>query len=651
MIRTQAQGHVARASAVTRAAGHGERDGLMKANWKDLCGKKLMPLKKAIALIRRGDHIHLSDGSATPQGIIPALVDPEMDLTDNEIIHLLTLGDAPYTHPKFADRFRHNALFIGPNVREAVGDGRADYTPVFLSEIPDLIRSGRIPVDVSIVSVSPPDEEGYCTFGTHIDISPAATSVARVVIAQVNPKMPRTSGPGRIHVDKVHAFVEAEHDLPELKPPKTRPETEAIARSVAELVPDGATLQLGIGGIPDAVVHHLNDRNDLGIHTEMFSDGVVELARRGVINGKRKTLHPGKIIASFLMGTKRTYDFVNENPNVELYPVDYSNDPFIISKNDDMIAINTCLEIDLTGQVCSDSIGTQFYSGIGGQVDFIRGAARSKRGKPIIALPSTACDGTVSRIVPRLDEGAGVVTTRGDVHYVVTEFGAVNLHGKTVRERAMALISIAHPKFRPWLLAEARRRRFVYTDQIEPVLRVPLYPRELESKCRTKDGLEFRIRPIKPTDDGLLHDMFYRFSRETIYDRFFAVKKTMPRRSLQEFCTIDYDSDMTLVASIHQGETERIVAMSLYALDQSTKFAEAACVVADEYQGRGIGARLMQRLTEIAVARGLKGFTAEAFADNLRMLRVFEKCGYPVHSQSHGETVSLRIPFTPPACT
>ena len=300
-----------------------------------------------------------------------------------------------------------------------------------------------------------------------------------MVIAQVNPKMRRT-------------MVEAEHLLPELKPPPSRPETESIARYIAELVPDGATLQLGIGGIPDAVMRYLHDRNDLGIHTEMFSDGVVELARRGVITGKRKTLHPGKITASFLLGTQGTYDFVADNHLVELHPVDYSNDPFVIAQNDDMIAINTCLEIDLTGQVCSDSIGTRFYSGIGGQVDVIRGAARSRRGKPISALPSTARDGTVSRIVPRLDEGAGVVTTRGDVHYVVTEFGVVNLHGRNVRERAMALISIAHPKFRPWLLAEAKQRHYVYTDQIEPPMRIPLYPKPLEKKVRTGHGLSWR---------------------------------------------------------------------------------------------------------------------------------------------------------------
>lgn len=617
----------------------------MNTNWRARCSKKLMSLQQAIRMIRRGDHIHLSDGSATPLGIIPGLVDHDVDLGDNEIIHLLTLGEAPYVQPEFADRFRHNALFIGPNVREAVKAGRADYTPVFLSEIPALIRSGRIPIDVSIVAVSPPDAEGYCTFGTHVDINPAATSMARLVIAEVNPKMPRTCGPCRIHVDQIHAMVEMEHALPELAAPKLRPETEAIAHNVADLIPNGATLQLGIGGIPNAVLDFLGGHQDLGIHTEMFSDGVVELAKRGVINGKRKTIHPGKIVSSFLLGTQKTYDFVHENPMVELYPVDYSNDPFIIAQNDDMIAINTCLEIDLTGQVCSDSMGTDFYSGIGGQVDFIRGAARSKRGKPIIALPSTACSGSVSRIVPRLDEGAGVVTTRGDVHYVVTEYGAVNLHGKNVRERAIALISIAHPKFRPWLLGEAKQRCLVYGDQLEPPMQVPVYPRHLESRVSLSDGQELLIRPIKATDETLLHDMFYRFSRETIYQRFFAVKKSLPRRSLQEFCMIDYATDMTLVASIQGHDIETIVGMALYYLNPNSGYAEAACVVADQFQGRGIGTMMIRKLTQVARSRNVRGFTADVFANNMRMLRVFEKCGYPISTHANGDTVSLRIPF------
>lgn len=610
---------------------------------------KLMSLSKAIGLIRPGESIWISSGSAVPSGLLPGLVSEDASLGDNEILHLLTLGDAPYVRPEFKSRFRHNALFIGPNVRSAVAEGRADYTPVFLSEIPGLIRSGRIRIDVALISVTPPDRDGYVSLGTHIDIAYAALDTARLVIAEVNPRMPWTCGQTRVHLDQIHALVECEHPLPELRPNKVREETEQIARHIAELIPDGATLQLGIGGIPDGVLRYLRDRKDLGIHTEMFSDGVVELAERGVITGRAKTLHPGKIVASFVMGTQRAYDFLDRNEQVELYPVDYVNDPFVVAQNERMVAVNTCLEIDLTGQVCSDSIGAQFYSGIGGQVDFIRGAARSKGGKPIIAVPATARDGIVSRIVPRLGAGAGVVTTRGDVHWVVTEYGAVNLHGLNVRERAMALISIAHPKFRPWLLSEAKRLNFVYHDQIEVPIEAPVYPKELEFRATTKDGRFVLIRPIKPTDESLLRGMFYRLSQETIYKRFFAFKKYMPHENLQRFCTIDYRENMTLVATVPVGDNERVVALGTYDLLPSSGLAEVAVVVDDDFQGKGLGTILVRRLAQLAQAVGAKGFTANVLRDNRPMLRVFEKCGYMMETVADGELRTLRILFHRPA--
>lgn len=612
---------------------------------RELWKAKIQTAGEALRLIRPGDHIYLSDGSATPVGMVEALCAESSPLGDNEIIHLMTLGAAPYTDPRFVGRVRHNALFIGANVREAITQGRADYTPVFLSEIPGLIRSRRIPVDVAIVSVSPPDEDGFCTLGTHVSLSPAAIETARAVIAQVNPRMPRTHGPYRLHVDRVHALVEMERSLPESPRHIDKPETAAIAQYIAELVPDGATLQIGIGSIPDAVLAALQHHRDLGIHTEMFSDGVVDLVESGVINGRRKNINACKIVAGFVIGTNRVYDFVNNNPFVELHPIEVVNDPFYIAQHDNMIAINTCIEIDLTGQVCSDSIGTSFYSGIGGQVDFIRGAARSRGGKPILALPSTAMNGIASRIVPRLSDGAGVVTTRGDVHYIVTEYGVANLHGRTVRERAMALISIAHPKFRPWLLAEAKRLRFTYADQIEPMVRVPMYPRQLEIRATTRDQRPLLIRPIRPTDEELLRDMFYRLSHETVYERFLASKRYLPHSKLQQFCMIDYDQTMGFVASIDDNGQEKLVGWAMYFVEEKTGYAEAAFLVDDAYQGLGIGTHLMRRLTEVAEVRGVKGFTALVLGNNLRMLRVFEKCGYPVEITPQGDTLALRISF------
>jgi acetyl-CoA hydrolase len=357
--------------------------------------------------------------------------------------------------------FRHVALFCGKNVRDAINAGRADYIPVFLSEIPRLFRTGRVPLDVALIHVSPPDEHGFCSFGVGVECTKAAAEAARVVIAQVNPAMPRVLGDNFIHVRKVTHFVESNDPLAELPRVRMSPAFEDIGKNVASLIEDGATLQLGIGGIPDAVLHFVSDRRHLGVHTEMFSDGMVELVEQGVVTNEKKTLHPGKIVASFVLGSKPLFDFIHNNPIVEFHPSDYVNDPFIIAQNDNMVAVNSAIEVDLTGQVCSDSIGDTIYSGFGGQVDFVRGASRAKNGRAVIALLSTAKDGQVSRISTVLDEGAGVVTSRADVHYVVTEFGVADLFGKTLRERAKALIGIAHPKFRDELEAGARRRRLL----------------------------------------------------------------------------------------------------------------------------------------------------------------------------------------------
>lgn len=622
---------------------------MSKSSWQTICGSKLVSPEKAVGHIRRGDAIYLSAGSAVPTGVFNALTAPEALVGDNQILHLLTLGDAPYTRPQFKDRFRHNALFIGPNVRDAVQTGRADYTPVFLSELPRLIRSGRVRVDVAVLSLTPPDADGFCSYGTHIDIAPAAVDAARLVIAEINPLMPRVPSPHRIHVDQLTAMFECEHPLPELGHAKSKPETPAIARHIAALVPDGATLQLGIGEIPDGVLNCLRDRRDLGIHSEMFSDGVMEMVKAGIITGAQKSLHRGKIIAGFMLGSRRCYKWSDMNEMIEMRSSDYTNDPSVIAQHDNMVAINACLEIDLTGQVCSDSIGNRFFSGIGGQVDFIRGAARARHGRAIIALPSTAEKGTISRIVPRLADGAGVVTTRGDVHWVVTEYGAVNLHGMCVRERALALISIAHPRFRPWLLAEAKRGSLVYADQMEPPLRVPLYPLHLETRVRASDGLSLLLRPVKPTDEHLLREMFYRLSQDTIYHRFFSAKKYLPHENVQRFCTIDYEDEMTLVAEVGNHEVSRIVGWAMYKRIPESKFAEAAFVVDDAFQHRGIGRMLLQRLKEVAQQQHIIGFVGQVMSNNIRMRRVFEYAGQVTETHRDGDCLSIQVDFDTPS--
>src|SRR5579883_2331768 len=424
--------------------------------------RKLMSARDALRCVESGMRVYIHPGCAEPETLVEALMGRAPFVHDVEIVHLLTLGTAPYVAPEMEGHFRHNAMFIGGNVREAVNEGRADYTPVYLSEVEALFESGAMMIDVALIQVSPPDEHGFCSLGVGVDTTMTACKCARYTVAQVNDQMPRTYGDSFIHVSQISAFVESSRPLCEMPKPDITDLHRAIAKNVAGLIEDGATLQTGIGGIPNAVLPLLLDRKDLGIHTELVSDGVIPLIEAGVITGRRKTLLPRKIVAGFMLGTRELFDYVDDNPLFELRPNAFTNDPQQIARNENMVAINSALQIDITGQVCSDSIGQSFYSGIGGQVDFLRGASRAKGGKPIIALPSTAKQGTLSRIVPQLSPGAGVVTSRGLIRYVVTEYGVAYLHGKTIRERAEALIQIAHPNFRNELYEYCERTKWLH---------------------------------------------------------------------------------------------------------------------------------------------------------------------------------------------
>ncbi|MDC3960790.1 acetyl-CoA hydrolase/transferase family protein [Polyangium jinanense] len=431
-------------------------------NWRERFADKITTAEGAIRAIPKGRRILIGSGAAEPARLVEAMTEKGTHLEGNEIVHLLTLGPAPYVKPGLEKRFRHTAFFIGANVRDAVAEGRADFMPVFLSEIPQLICSGRVKIDVALVQVSPPDEHGYVSLGVSVDIVRAAIDTADLVLAEVNPRMPRTHGDSFLHVDRIAHLVPVDDELPEREAEPLDDVDRAIGRHVASLVPDGATLQMGIGKIPDAALAALEGHHDLGIHTEMFSDGVMHLVQKGVITCRKKTLLPGKIVTSFVMGSRALYRWVHDNPFLEMRSSSFTNDPFTIARNDQMIAINAALAIDLTGQVAADTLAGRFFSGIGGQVDFIRGAARSRGGKPIIAMRSTAKKGTVSRIAATLEAGAGIVTSRGDVHYVVTEHGIADLWGKNIRQRALALIDIAHPDHRADLLAAAKQRRYIF---------------------------------------------------------------------------------------------------------------------------------------------------------------------------------------------
>ena len=432
---------------------------------------KVVSADEAVKLIQSNQRIYTGGGAGVPHRLIDALCKRASEhlhrtqvqvLRDVEIVHVLAFGAAPHLAPEFKDSFRHRALFIGENARQAVQEGRADFMPVFLSEIPDLFRNGTLPLDAALIQVSPPDEHGFCSFGAEVGCTKPAAQSAKLVIAEVNRRMPRVLGDSFIHVSKLSYVVEVDYPLPEAPQAGSTEVHSKIGKHIANMIPDGATLQLGIGSIPDAVLAQVGDKRDLGIHTELFSDGVIGLVERGVITNEKKTLHPGKIIAGFLFGSQKLYNFANDNAIIELHPSDYVNDPFIIAQNENMIAINSAIEVDITGQVCADSIGPAIYSGIGGQVDFVRGAARSKGGKPIIALPATAKDGQMSRIVTQLKPGAGVVTSRGDVHYVVTEYGVAELYGRSIRERVKAMIEIAAPQFQEELEEYARQNHYLW---------------------------------------------------------------------------------------------------------------------------------------------------------------------------------------------
>jgi acyl-CoA hydrolase/GNAT superfamily N-acetyltransferase len=611
---------------------------------------RLVSAQRAVAPVRSGKRIFTGSGAGEPQTLIEALVARADRLADTEILNILTLGVALYNEEHFASHFRTNAFFVGPNTRAAVNECRADYTPIFLSEMPGLFRRGQMPIDYAMVQTTPPDEHGFVSLGVTVDVVRAAIDCARHVVAEVNKQMPRTLGDSFVHVSEFNAFVETDRPLPTLPAAELPEVLDRIGRHVADLIDDGATIQTGIGGIPDAVLAHLGDKNDLGVHTEMFSDGVMLLARQGNLTGRRKSIHRGKIVATFCMGSQELYKWIDNNPMLEMRPTEYANDPFIIAQNEKMVAINSAIEVDLTGQVCADSVGEYFYSGIGGQVDFIRGAARSIGGKPVIALPSTAIrpDGEVrSRIVSTLMPGAGVVTSRGDVHYVVTEYGSAYLHGKSLRERALALISIAHPDFRGELLAAAKGRHLVM-PYLKDVDLTPRYPEELEETSTLADGRQVMLRPIRVTDEPLIREFHYQLSEETVYRRYRRPLKALPAQERWKLVNIDYDLEMAIVVLLRGAAKDELLGVGRYYTDEQTRIAELAFTVRDDFHDQGIGSLLMGHLLRTARARDLTGVEAHTQHDNHRMLTILMRSGFVATEQDDEDTTHWLLLFHQP---
>lgn len=590
--------------------------------------------------IHPGSRIFIGTACAEPQYLVNALIkyiesNPKA-FFDAEVIQVWTLGVAAYTQEKFKSNFRHNSFFIGDNTRFAVNEGLADYTPIFLSQVPELFRRGIVPVDVALIQTSMPDRQGYVSLGISVDIVQEAVECARLVVAQFNSNMPRVHGDGFLHISKIDYILPHDEPVLEFDAPVDDKIAQKIGNYVSRLVEDGDTIQVGYGSRLNILIRSLRNKKHLGVHTELLSDGIAELMKLGVIDNSRKSLDRGKTVATFCMGKRETYDFIDDNPAIEFRTIEYTNNPVIIARHNNMVAINSALEIDLTGQATSESIGKTFYSGVGGQADFMRGATLARNGKTILTIQSTARDGAVSRIVPFLSEGCGVTMMRGDIQYVVSEYGIAYLHGKNIRERAMELIAIAHPQFRPWLIEEARKLNLIYKDQAFVPGAKGEYPESLEARKSTGSGLELTFRPVKISDETLIKDFFYSLSDQSMYRRFISSRRDMPHERLQEFVVIDYTQLMVILATTGNADNAEVIGIGQYNIGQDVHEAEVAFAVRDRLQGQGIGTELLNYLIYLGKRNGLLAFSAEVLYENRPMLSVFNKAGFKITSSGGG---------------
>lgn len=597
--------------------------------WKAAHPGKFASENEIFRNIRRGDRIFIGTACGEPQHLVNAMMryvetHPKA-FAEAEVFQIWSLGLAPYADERFTYNFRHNSFFVGESTRSAVNRGLADYTPIFLSKVPPLIESGRIPIDVALIQVSPPDRGGYCSLGISVDITKIAMDKATLVIAQVNPRMPRVHGDTFVHIDRIDYLIEHEEDLLEFAPVVPDEIAHEAGKYVARIVQDGDTIQVGYGSMPNAIMANIMDKNNLGVHSELLSDSMVELIRTGVIDNSRKSRDRGKTVASFCMGTKKTYDFIDDNPAIAFRTIDYTNHPRVISSIANLTSINAALQVDLTGQATAESIGDTFFSGIGGSADFMRSATFAPNGKTVLVLRSATKDEEISRIVPFLDAGVGVTLNRGDIQYVVTEYGIAYIHGKNIRERAMDLIAIAHPKFQPWLIEEAKKRRLIYKDQAFIPGKKGEYPEHIEAMRTTSRNVSILLRPVKISDEPLIKDFFYSLSDRSLYRRFMSMRMDIPHQLRQEFTVIDYTMEMMILACVGGAKQEKVVAVGQYIKEPASHAAEVAFAVRDDHQNSGIGTELLSFLTVLAKNDGLHGFTADVLVENRPMLRVFTK--------------------------
>lgn len=602
---------------------------------------KITTPENALSCIKSGDRIFVGTACATPRTLTAALENLDKNLDDVQMYHFFVNGAIPFEDGSPKTKFYHKAFFVDRDMRDVIKQGKGDYIPISIAQVPNLLKNGAFTIDVALVQVTMPDQHGFVNLGVSADITHAVIQNAEIVIAELNPNMPRTYGDTSISMDQIDKAVIVDSPIIEFIHPHVDDSiAERIARYVARIIDNGSTLQIGLGRIPNGMLKYLTNRRNLGIHSDVITDSIVDLLEKGIITGQEKSIHTGQIVTSYCLGTRRLYDLIDNNPLFSFYPIEYVCDPSVISSNNKMVSVTQAFAVDLMGQVCSDQFEGEFYSGVSTQPDFLRGAANSPEGKPIICLASTTEDGKESRIRPLLHEGEGVSIPRSDVHYVVTECGTAYLFGKTIGEKALALIEIAHPSFRLWLLEEAKRLGYLRADQElkckEDGTLECWYPQEEEREYELKNNIKIVVRPSKASDVRELQNLFYKLPPEDVYTRFFRGLKSLPVSEAEHLCNVDYKQEMAFVVTTGEREREKIIGSSFYVVNPSTNMADVAYMILHEWQGMGLGSILQQRMVEYAKSKGLKGFTADILVENTAMLKLAKKCGKITMKQSHG---------------
>ncbi|THB81134.1 MAG: GNAT family N-acetyltransferase [Desulfobacteraceae bacterium] len=612
--------------------------------------EKICSTKKALSGIRSGDRVFIGTGCATPATLTMELEQQKNGLDDIKLLHFFTKGAIPHEDGQPKSQFYHKAFFVDEDMDALIDQGSGDYIPMSIAQVPKLIRNGGFPIDVALIQVSMPDQFGYVSLGVSCDITFAAVQNATTVIAEINLQMPRTLGETIISLNQIDKAIMVDRPIMEHEFPFVEPAVvEKISNYVSRIIEDGSTLQVGMGAIPSEMLKHLSGPKNLGIHSDVITDSIINLINNGMVNGQEKSIHKGQIVASYCLGTRKLYELIDRNPMFSFHPIDYVANQSIIKKNKKFVSITQAQAVDLMGQVCSDQFNGKFVEGVSAQPDFMRGAAFSKEGRPIICLASTTDDGKKSRIRPILAEGEGVTIPRSDVHYVVTECGTAYLFGKSIREKALALIEVAHPSFRPWLLKEAKRLKYLGQDQdlkckSDGTIECH-YPHKEDRKIELKDRTQIVIRPSKASDVNGLQDLFYKLPPGDVFTRFFRHVKRLSVSEAEHYCNVDYKNEMAFVVTTGDREREKIIGSSFYVLDPSTNLAEVAYMILHEWQGMGLGSALQQRMAEYAKSKGIKGFKADILSENTAMVKLAHKCSAKINSTQDRSEYHIEMLF------